>query len=204
MRRGCGQRGRRQPVPHGPLQMKSTADGDPCDEQSGAVQFPFHFQRHALRSAAVNFGGTWVSFLGLDPSWKREGVPASAGNPHLTGGSNFVYMWRNWLYDQIVCFCHENATMNGRSAIRLGALSFAAFALLVFSTTVVSDWDCHSAADDLRCPYCHLTHQAPAKPEIPPSHSVFQTVASLPLPEDSAVVVSPVLSNSDGRAPPAA
>ena len=94
--------------------------------------------------------------------------------------------------------------MNGRNAIRLGILSFAALALLVFSTAVVSDWDCHSAADDLRCPYCHLTHQAPAEPEFAPSPSVFQAVAALPLPENSVVVVSPVLSNSAGRAPPAA
>ena len=63
-----------------------------------------------------------------------------------------------------------------RKTIRVWAVSFAVLALLVFSTTVVSDWDCHNAADDTRCPYCHLTHQAPA-----PESDIPQNVSFLSL-----------------------
>jgi hypothetical protein len=96
-------------------------------------------------------------------------------------------------------------SLNVHKTIRLLAVSFAALALLVFSTVVVSDWDCHSAADDTRCPYCHLTHQAPAPdPEIARSISVLRPVASLALPEDAGLVAAPVLSETAPRAPPAA
>ena len=95
--------------------------------------------------------------------------------------------------------------MTVRKTIRVLALAFAAFALLVFSTVVVTDWDCHSAADDTRCPYCHLTHQAPAPdPKISQSVSVLRPVASLALPEDADLVTAPVLSETAPRAPPAA
>jgi hypothetical protein len=95
--------------------------------------------------------------------------------------------------------------MTVRKTIRVLAVSFAVLALLVFSITVVSDWDCHSAADDTRCPYCHLTHQAPAPdPEIARTISVLQPVASLALPEDAGLVTAPVLSETAPRAPPAA
>jgi hypothetical protein len=95
--------------------------------------------------------------------------------------------------------------MNLRKTIRILAASFAVLALLVFSTTVVSDWDCHTAADDMRCPYCHLTHQAPA-PEsgIAKNVSVLVPVDSLPLPEDAGLAAAPVLSETAPRAPPAA
>jgi hypothetical protein len=96
------------------------------------------------------------------------------------------------------------ARMNVRKTIRVLALSFAALALVLFSTVVVSDWDCHNAADDTRCPYCHLTHQAPAEPKTTQSVSVLQPVASLPLPEDAGLVTVSVLSETAPRAPPAA
>lgn len=95
--------------------------------------------------------------------------------------------------------------MNARKTIRILAGSFAVLALLVFSTTVVSDWDCHTAADDTQCPYCHLAHQAPApEPEISQNVSVLQPVASLPLPEDAGLVAVPVRSETSPRAPPTA
>jgi hypothetical protein len=94
--------------------------------------------------------------------------------------------------------------MTARKTIRISALSFAALALLVFSTVVVTDWDCHSAADDARCPYCHLTHQAPASPKTTQSISVLEPVASLSLPEDIVPVTGPVFSQTAPRAPPAA
>ena len=94
--------------------------------------------------------------------------------------------------------------MTVRKTIRILALSFAVLALLVFSTIVVSDWDCHNAADDTRCPYCHLAHQAPAEPETTQSVSVLQPVASLPLPEDAGLVTVPVLTETAPRAPPTA
>jgi hypothetical protein len=88
--------------------------------------------------------------------------------------------------------------------IRILGVSLALLALLVFSTTVVSDWDCHNSTDDTRCPYCHLTHQAPAKPEATYCVSVFEAVASVPLPEDAAPVTIPCSSQTTPRAPPAA
>jgi hypothetical protein len=94
--------------------------------------------------------------------------------------------------------------MTVRKTIRILALSFAALSLLVFSTVVVTDWDCHNAADDARCPYCHLTHQAPAKPKTTQNVSGLQPVASMSLPEDFSLVTFPVLSEKAPRAPPAA
>jgi hypothetical protein len=95
--------------------------------------------------------------------------------------------------------------MNVRKTIRVWAVFFAILALLVFSTTVVSDWDCHNAADDTQCPYCHLTHQAPAPDlEIAQNASVLEPVGSLPLPDDAFPVATPVLFQTSPRAPPAA
>lgn len=92
-----------------------------------------------------------------------------------------------------------------RKTLRVLAVSFAALALLVFSTTVVSDWDCHNAADDTRCPYCHLTHQAPApESEIALNVSLLESVASVPLAEVVSPVAAPVLSETPPRAPPTA
>ena len=84
--------------------------------------------------------------------------------------------------------------MSVRKTIRVLAVFFAVLALFVFSTTVVSDWDCHSAADDTQCPYCHLTHQAPAPElEIAKNVPVPEPVGSLPLPEDAIPVAAPVV-----------
>jgi hypothetical protein len=94
--------------------------------------------------------------------------------------------------------------VNVRKTIRLIGVSVALLALLAFSTVVVSDFDCHSAADDARCPYCHLTHQAPAEPEITHTVSTLEPVAFLPLPEDTTPTVLPVFSSTTPRAPPAA
>src|ERR1019366_4741359 len=97
------------------------------------------------------------------------------------------------------------ASMTLRKTIRISAIFFALLALLVFSTTVVSDWDCHSAADDTHCPYCHLTHQAPA-PELEIARNVtaLEPVSSLPLPEDADPFSPFVISETAPRAPPAA
>jgi len=89
-----------------------------------------------------------------------------------------------------------------RKIARRSIVCFAVLALLVFSTTVVSDWDCHTAADDTRCPYCHLTHQAPAEPEAAPLVSILGPVASLPLPDDVNPVSPQVFSRTAPRAPP--
>lgn len=94
--------------------------------------------------------------------------------------------------------------MNIRKTIRILAVSFVALALLLFATIVVSDWDCHNAADDTRCPYCHLTHQAPARLETTQCVSVLEPVASLPLPEDAAPVTLTVFCQTAPRAPPSA
>ena len=95
--------------------------------------------------------------------------------------------------------------MNLRKTIRVLAVTFAVLSLLVFSTTVVSDWDCHNAADDTRCPYCHLTHQAPVpEPEIAQNVFLLEPVGSLPLPEDACPFTAPVLSETAPRAPPSA
>jgi hypothetical protein len=95
--------------------------------------------------------------------------------------------------------------MNAQKTIRVLAVAFAALALLVFSTTVVSDWDCHNATDDARCPYCHLTHQAPApESQLAQNVSLREYVASVPLAEDACPVTAPVLSETPPRAPPTA
>lgn len=94
--------------------------------------------------------------------------------------------------------------MTARKTIRLLGVSLALLALLAFSTVVVSDFDCHSAADDARCPYCHLTHQAPAELEITYSVSTLEPIAFLPLPEDKTPALVAVFSPTSPRAPPAA
>ena len=94
------------------------------------------------------------------------------------------------------------AEMNARKTIRILAIAVAALALLTFSTVVVSDFDCHSAADDAHCPYCHLNHQGPAEPEVTHAVSVPEPVAALPLPKDSGLAVAPVFSQTTPRAPP--
>jgi hypothetical protein len=94
--------------------------------------------------------------------------------------------------------------MTLRKAIRFLGISLALFALLAFSTVVVSDFDCHNATDDARCPYCHLSHQAPAEPEITQCDSVLEPIAFLPLPENTTPVTVPVFSQTAPRAPPTA
>ncbi len=66
-----------------------------------------------------------------------------------------------------------------RRIARILAISVALFALLVFATGVVSDWNHQGPGDDAHCPYCHLGHQAPAELEIAPSVCVLKPVASL-------------------------
>ena len=92
--------------------------------------------------------------------------------------------------------------MNLRKTIRASAVCFAVLTLLVFSTVVVSDWDCQSAADDTRCPYCHLVHQAPAASQVTQAVSVLHAVASVPVPEDAGPLIVLVLSETPPRAPP--
>jgi hypothetical protein len=94
--------------------------------------------------------------------------------------------------------------MNVRNMIRLLGASLALVALLAFSTVVVSDFDCHSAADDARCPYCHLTHQAPAPLGIVKFVATLESIAFLPLPEDRTPALVPVFSPIAPRAPPTA
>ena len=94
--------------------------------------------------------------------------------------------------------------MTLRNTIRILGISLALLALLAFSTVVVSDFDCHTAADDARCPYCHLSHQAPAEPEITQCVSVLEPVAFLPLPEETTPDTVPVFSQTSPRAPPTA
>jgi hypothetical protein len=93
-------------------------------------------------------------------------------------------------------------TMIMRKTIRTLGVSLALLALLLFSTVVVSDFDCHSADDDARCPYCHLSHQAPAEPEITQCVSVLEPVALLPPPEDTTPVVVSFFSQTAPRGPP--
>jgi hypothetical protein len=94
--------------------------------------------------------------------------------------------------------------MTLRNTIRILGISLALLALLAFSTVVVSDFDCHNAADDARCPYCHLSHQGPAEPEITQCVSVLEPVAFSPLPEETTPATVPVFSQTSPRAPPTA
>ena len=94
--------------------------------------------------------------------------------------------------------------MTLRNTVRILGISLALLALLAFSTVVVSDFDCHNAADDARCPYCHLSHQVPAEPEITQCVSVLEPMAFLPLTEDTTVVTVFAFSQTAPRAPPAA
>ena len=94
--------------------------------------------------------------------------------------------------------------MTLRNTIRILGISLALLALLLFSTVVVSDFDCHNAADDARCPYCHLSHQAPAEPEITQCVSILEPMAFLPLMEDTTVVTVSAFSQTAPRAPPSA
>ena len=92
--------------------------------------------------------------------------------------------------------------MTVRKTFRVFGVGLALLALVLFSTVVVSDFDCHNAADDARCPYCHLSHQAPAEPEITQCVSVLEPIAFLPLPEEPIPVTVPVFSQTAPRAPP--
>jgi hypothetical protein len=89
-------------------------------------------------------------------------------------------------------------------AIRILGVCLALVALLTFSTGVVSDWNHHDSTNDARCPYCHLSHQAAGQTQNNQCVAVLNPVDSLPLPEDSTLIASPVPSNTSPRAPPAA
>jgi hypothetical protein len=92
--------------------------------------------------------------------------------------------------------------MDARKTVRFLGISLALLALLAFSTVVVSDFDCHSSADDARCPYCHLTHQAPPALELTQCVSVLEPIAFLPFPEDTTPVIGPIFAQTAPRAPP--
>jgi hypothetical protein len=92
---------------------------------------------------------------------------------------------------------------NVRKSLRILGVSLTLALLLVFATVVVSDFDCHTAADDARCPYCHLTHQAPPEPEITQVVSALEPIAFLPLPQDVIPAIGPAFSRTAPRAPPA-
>jgi hypothetical protein len=94
--------------------------------------------------------------------------------------------------------------MTLRKTIRFLAISLSLLALIAFSTIVVSDFDCHNAADDARCPYCHLIHQAPVELETTPCVSVLEPIAFLPLPEDMILAGVPIFFRTSPRAPPTA
>jgi hypothetical protein len=94
--------------------------------------------------------------------------------------------------------------MNVPKIIRILGVSLALVALLTFATLVVSGWHHHDSANEARCPYCHLGHQAAVQAETSQSATVLLAVASLPLPEDFAPAASPVFSLTPSRAPPIA
>jgi hypothetical protein len=94
--------------------------------------------------------------------------------------------------------------MTVRKTIRVLGVSLALVTLLVFATVVISGWHHHDSAKDAHCPYCHLGHQTAAQPETSQRVAVLLLLASLPLPEDSALIVSPVSSRTASRAPPSA
>jgi hypothetical protein len=90
-----------------------------------------------------------------------------------------------------------------QKTIRILGVSLALIALLVFATGVVSDWNHRGANDDVRCPYCHLGHQAPAQLVASPSATLLKPVASLPLSQDAVLASGPLFSQTSPRAPPA-
>jgi len=92
--------------------------------------------------------------------------------------------------------------MTLRKTVRILGVSLALIALFVFATGVVSDWNHHNSNDDVRCPYCHLGHQAAAQIEMPPAVSFLKPVSSLPLPQDILLATGPDFSQTAPRAPP--
>jgi hypothetical protein len=94
--------------------------------------------------------------------------------------------------------------MTLRKTVRILGVSLALFALLVFATGVVSDWNHKGPKDDSRCPYCNQGHLSPTPLVFAPPVSLLELVASLPLPEDPAPVKVPVFSQTSPRAPPTA
>jgi hypothetical protein len=89
-----------------------------------------------------------------------------------------------------------------RKTIRIVGVSLALIALLVFASGVVCDWNHQGASDDVRCPYCHLGHQAPAQLMASPSASLLKPIASLPLPQDAVQATGSIFSQTSPRAPP--
>jgi hypothetical protein len=94
--------------------------------------------------------------------------------------------------------------MTVRQTIRILKVSLALAALLVFSTVVISSWHHHDSVNDAHCAYCHLGHQAAVQPETSQRVAVLSPISFLPLPEDSGLAVSPVVSDASSRAPPLA
>ena len=91
-----------------------------------------------------------------------------------------------------------------RKTIRIFGVSLALVTLLVFATVIITGWHHHDSVNDAHCPYCHLGHQTAAQPETSQRVAVLLPLASLPLPEDSTLIVSPVSSHTASRAPPSA
>jgi hypothetical protein len=89
-----------------------------------------------------------------------------------------------------------------RKAIQILGITLALVMLLVFATGVVSDWHHQGWNDDAHCPYCHLGHQAPAQLAAAPAATMLKLVASLPLPQDVVLAISPDFSLTSPRAPP--
>jgi hypothetical protein len=87
--------------------------------------------------------------------------------------------------------------------IRVLGVSLALLSLLVFATVVSSGWHDHGSDNDSHCPYCHLGHQAASQPETGQRIAVLSPVASLPLPKDLVLAVTPVFFQTPSRAPPA-
>lgn len=94
--------------------------------------------------------------------------------------------------------------MNLPKLIRVLSVSLAIVALLAFATVTVSGWHHHDSANEAKCPYCHLGHQAAVQPETGQDATPLLSVASLVLPEDAVCTVSFVVALTPSRAPPVA
>jgi hypothetical protein len=94
--------------------------------------------------------------------------------------------------------------MNARKTIRALQVGLALLALLVFATVVGADLHHHESVNDSHCVFCHLGHQTAGQPETTELVAVLAPLASLPLPEDAGLAISPVFSDTSSRAPPSA
>src|ERR1700722_11583566 len=93
-------------------------------------------------------------------------------------------------------------SMTARKTIRLLGVSLALVVLLVFATSVVSDWHHKGPIDDARCPSGHLGHQPPAQFVAAPAISLLSPLSTVPLPQDAVPFSVLVFSQTAPRAPP--